>query len=183
MITHYGLFWSERDVFWGSAAIAGQLLGRPRTPLGRRGAPTVAERNNAADFRNYIGLYCLYGEGELLYVGEAGLGTQSTIYTRLKQHRTGSMAGRWDAFSWFGRAAYEGQTSVQDALHQLEAISISIVNPGFNRQNGTFRGATQVFQVPHERSEGDLETKLARLSAKIDALTVHVQPNVPNAEE
>jgi len=174
MITHYGLFWSERGVFWGRANNAGQLLGRPRTPLGRRGAPNAAERANAINYRNYIGLYCLYGEGELLYVGEAGLGTQSTIYSRLKQHRTGSMAGRWDAFSWFGREAFAGQTSVQDALHQLEAVSIAIINPGYNRQNGTFRGATQVFQVPHDNSEGDMETKLARLSAKIDALSEQI---------
>ncbi len=126
MITHYGLFWSERDVFWGRPKVKGQLLGRAKSPLGRRGAPTKAERDNAEDYREYIGLYCLYGEGELLYVGEAGLGTASTIYSRLKQHRTGPMAGRWDSFSWFGRAKFEGQASVQDALHQLEAISISI---------------------------------------------------------
>lgn len=183
MITHYGLFWSERDVFWGRAANAGQLLGRVRTPLGRRGAPTRAERQNAQDFRDYIGLYCLYGEGDLLYVGEAGLGTQSTIFSRLKQHRTGPMAGRWDSFSWFGREVYAGETGVQDALHQLEAITISIINPGFNKQNGTFRGATQVFQVPHEQSEGDLETKLARLSAKIDALAGQVEAALPDEED
>ena len=183
MITHYGLFWSERDVFWGRQKVKGQLLGRAKSPLGRRGAPTKAERDNAQDFRDYIGLYCLYGEGELLYVGEAGLGTKNTIYSRLKDHRVGPMAGRWDSFSWFGRAVFEGQTSVQVALHQLEAISISIINPGFNRQNGTFKGAVQVFQVPHDQSEGDIETKLARLSAKIDALAGQVEAALPEEED
>lgn len=170
MITHYGLFWSERDVFWGRPKNAGQLLGRSKTPLGRRGAPTQAERDKAMDYRNYVGLYCLYGEGELLYIGEAGLGTKSTLFDRLKRHRTGPMAGRWDAFSWFGRSDCEGQTKIESALGQLEAITISIINPGFNKQSGTFAGATQVYQVPHEDAEGDLETKLARIAATIESL-------------
>lgn len=170
MITHYGLFWSERDVFWGRQRRAGQLLGREKTPLGRRGAPSKVERDNARDYRNYIGLYCIYGEGALLYIGEAGLGTGSTLFDRLKKHRTGPLAGRWDAFSWFGREHSEGRTAVETALRQLEAIAISIINPGFNRQSGAFTGATQVFQVPHEEAEGDLETKLARMAASIESL-------------
>jgi hypothetical protein len=170
MITHYGLFWSERDVFWGRPKNAGQLLGREKTPLGRRGAPSKAERDTARDYRDFVGLYCLYGEGELLYIGEAGLGTKSSLFSRLKQHRTGPMAGRWDAFSWFGRETCVGKTEVKAALGQLEAITISIINPGFNKQSGTFSGATQVYQVPHESSEGDMETKLARLAAQIESL-------------
>ena len=47
----------------------------------------------------------------------------------------------------------------------------SIINPGFNKQSGTFAGATQVFQVPHEDAEGDLETKLARMAATIEAMS------------
>ena len=66
MITHYGLFWSERNVFWGRPRVAGKLLGRERKPLGRRGAPTRAERNKAKDYRNFVGIYCLYGDGDLL---------------------------------------------------------------------------------------------------------------------
>jgi hypothetical protein len=164
MITHYGLFWSERDVFWGRPKDEGKLWGREKTPLGRPGAPTKAERDNAQNYREYIGLYCLYGAGQLIYIGEAGLGTQTTLFSRLKQHRTGSMAGRWDSFSWFGRSQCSGKTDVKGALAQLEAITIAIINPGFNKQSGTFTGATQVYQVPHERSEGDIETKLERLT-------------------
>lgn len=170
MITHYGLFWSERDVFWGHPNNQGQLLGRVRTPLGRRGTPTKTERSGAEDFRSYVGIYCLYGDGELLYIGEAGLGTQNTLFGRLKSHRRGSMSGRWDSFSWFGRELCKGKTNVEIALGQLEAIAIAIVNPGFNKQSGTFKRATQVFQVPHESAEGDIETKLARLADKIDTL-------------
>lgn len=172
MITHYGLFWSERGVFWGSPGPgkSGQLLGRPKTPLGRRGAPTKDEMAKAEDFREYVGLYCLYGEGELLYIGEAGLGTESNFFERLKQHKKGPMSDRWDSFSWFGRKTCTGQAEIKNALEQLEAISIAIINPGFNKQSGTFKGATQVFQVPHDEAEGDIETKLARLAAKVESL-------------
>lgn len=168
MITHYGLFWSERDVLWSGKP--GSLLGSPKTPLGRRGAPTKAERTASKDFRDYIGLYCLYGEGELLYVGEAGLDTQQTLFSRLKTHRKGPMAGRWNSFSWFGCDACTGRVERKSALMQLEAITIAIINPGHNKQSGAFAGATQVFQVPHEKAEGDMETKIARLSAQIDEL-------------
>ena len=171
MITHYALFWSERDVFWGRQKKKGQLLGRTKTPLGHPGAPTKSEKAKATDFREYVGLYCPYGDGELLYIGEAGLGTASTLFDRLKQHHQGPMSGRWNSFSWFGRETCTGQAEIKEALGQLEAISIAIINPGFNKQSGTFAGAEQVFQVPHDDAEGDIETKLARLVDKIELLS------------
>ena len=58
------------------------------------------------------------------------------------------MSGRWNSFSWFGRKECTDETNAKVAFSQLEAISIAIVNPGFNKQSGTFAGATQVFQVP-----------------------------------
>jgi hypothetical protein len=177
MITHFGLFWSERDVYWGQPGKdLGQLLGREKAPLGRKGAPTKAERNNAANYRTYIGLYCLYGEGELHYIGQAGLGTNATLFDRLKRHRKGPMAGRWDAFSWFGRENCDGKTDVQSALKQLEAIAISIINPGNNKQSGAFSGATQVYQVPHEAAAGNLETQLAKMASMIEGLKEKRRP-------
>ena len=81
------------------------------------------------------------------------------------------MSGRWNSFSWFGRETCTGQAEIKEALGQLEAISIAIINPGFNKQSGTFAGAEQVFQVPHDDAEGDIETKLARLADKIELLS------------
>lgn len=181
MITHYGLFWSERDVFWGRQRTPGELLGRVKYPLGRRGAPTKDERDNAEDFRDFVGVYCLYGDGNLLYVGEAGLGSQKSLFERLREHRKGPLANRWDKFSWFGRATADGQTDVKAAFAQLEAVAIAIINPGFNKQSGTFDGAQQVFQVPHEDAEGDMETKLDRMSAMCTELLKTVQERLPEA--
>ena len=179
MITHYGLFWSERDVFWGYQNNPGELLGREEGQRDQRGAPTKAEiEESQKDFRGYVGLYCLYGNNKLLYIGETGLGKGSNLsnlstnlFERLRQHRKGMMAGRWDRFSWFGRESCTGQTSVENALRQLEAITIAIINPGFNKQSGIFANAKQVFQAPHPKSEGDLETKLSRIAEKIKELS------------
>jgi hypothetical protein len=80
------------------------------------------------------------------------------------------MAGRWDRFSWFGRDASVGKCEIAAALAQLEAAVIAIINPGFNKQSGTFSGAVQVYQIPHEEAEGDMETKLVRLSELVSNL-------------
>ncbi len=168
MITHYGLLWNERDVFWGKRNLNGALRGKGGQRWGRADALTKSEITTYDDYREFIGLYCLYSDNSLVYVGEAGIGskedgTKSTIYSRLKNHRNGPMAGRWNRFSWFGRQDREGDSKVSTALAQLEAVTIAIINPGFNKQSGTFKGATQIYQVPDARAEGDLETKVNRL--------------------
>ena len=171
MITHFGLFWSERSVHWaGAKSNEGAMLGIEKQPREKRGRPTKAEQRAEKNYRNYVGLYCLYGGGSLLYIGEAGLETKNNFFGRLKQHKKGPLAGRWDRFSWFGRENCEGDVSTKLSLAQLEAISIAIINPGFNKQSGTFQGAKQVFQVPHGDAEGDLETKLDAITEMLSEL-------------
>jgi hypothetical protein len=173
-ITHFGLFWSERDVRWsGVRAKPAVLKGRPKTRLERRGRPTRTEEGEAQDFSEFVGVYCLYREGRLVYVGEAGLQKKRSIFQRLIAHRRNQLADRWDEFSWFGcsKAHLEEQNlSTTACLAQLEAILIAAVNPGSNRQNGSFANAVQVFQVPDEDAEGDTDTNLARILERLEAL-------------
>jgi hypothetical protein len=167
MISHYGLFWKEADVLWSGKESG--LKGKSGEPLGRRGRPTVEQSKTEKDYKDFIGLYCLYGEGELIYIGEAGLKepksdkAKKTLFSRLKSHRNGSLAGRWDSFSWFGRQRGNDTVSAREALQQLEAVAIAIINPGFNKQSGAFLSAKQIYQVPHPDSEGDVFTRLARI--------------------
>lgn len=171
MITHYGLFWSEADVLWsGWKSTPSSLLGREKEPLGRKGAPTAEQRDKARDYQKFVGLYCLYGEGELIYIGEAGLDTQQTLFSRLKAHRRGPLSGRWDSFSWFGRENCEEKVDSKAALQQLEAIAIAIINPGFNKQAGAFGKAKQVYQVPHPESDGDVFTRLSRMEETLNEI-------------
>jgi hypothetical protein len=85
------------------------------------------------------------------------------------------MAGRWDSFSWFGRASCKGEILIKPALQQLEAISIAIINPGFNKQAGCFAGAKQVYQVPHDESVGDVETRLDRIEDALMEITDFIE--------
>lgn len=173
-VTHYGLFWYESDVLWkqrGSAKKA--LLGREKTKLERRGAPSAQERRDAEDYADFVGLYCLYRNANLIYVGEAGLANKSTLFTRLSAHRSDHLSDLWDQFSWFGCKRNHLDAANVTAglgLQQMEAVAIAIVNPGNNKQSGTFAGATQVFQVPSEAADGDVDTKLERILQELDAL-------------
>jgi hypothetical protein len=174
-VTHYGLFWSERDVLWsGKKGSPTQLKGRPKTRLERRGRPSAAEVAQANNYADYVGVYCLYWGGRLIYVGEAGLGDkETTLLSRLKSHRKNHLADRWEEFSWFGCSKAELERtnlSAHDCFAQMEAVLISVTNPGSNKQNGTFANAAQVFQVPDLKAEGDLDTKMERLSTKLDGL-------------
>lgn len=91
LVRSVGLFWREDCVYWGAGNKAGALLG---VPLG-------ATTSDPSDFREQIGIYALYAEYQLAYVGQAGVGNQ-TLFTRLKQHRKDDLVGRWNRFSWFG---------------------------------------------------------------------------------
>jgi len=147
LIQNYGLFWREKDVFWGRGSIPGCLLG-------------VLATNTTADpidFREQSGVYVLYAEYVMVYVGQAGSGDQR-LFGRLKQHKRDALAGRWNQFSWFGtrRVLGNGDLSVDvegklattvEVLNQIEAILIHSSEPKHNRQGGRFgEGVGQYLQ-------------------------------------
>ena len=91
------------------------------------------------------------------------------------------MSGRWDKFSWFGcekEGLEERKISHLDALAQLEAILISITNPRFNKQSGTFTNARQVFQVPHDEADGDIADKLKKMEARMEKMLNEIKQTV-----
>lgn len=108
------------------------------------------------DFRDQRGVYALYAEYELVYVGQTGAG-DAQLFKRLRSHLTDHLAGRWNQFSWFGTqwvtkkhrlstdraAAHE---SVAVALNILEAVGIAISEPRLNLQRGRWGGAKQYLQ-------------------------------------
>ena len=85
LISNVGFFWREDHVFWGAGSSAGSLLGVP--------AKNVTA--DVIDFREQSGIYVLYSDYKVLYVGQCGLGKQK-LFTRLKQHRVDDLAERWD---------------------------------------------------------------------------------------
>lgn len=112
MINTIGHLWRADDVFWGAGSSAGALLGVPY--YGKTQKPT--------DFREQVGVYVLYADFDLVYVGQAGGGNQCLL-ARLKQHRDDGLARRWNQFlvvwvsvgveDWW---AFDSGTSVSSVL-------------------------------------------------------------------
>lgn len=152
LIQNYGLFWKVEDVFWGAPKKAGALLGRS----------ALEKRWGEVDFREQSGIYALYADYELVYLGQTGRGNQR-LFNRLGQHRKDDLANRWNMFSWFGtrsvlesgklKAEKDGAHSThQETLNHMEAILIHVAEPRLNRQGGKWGvGVEQYLQVRDSR--------------------------------
>lgn len=140
LIRNYGLFWKADSVFWGTGGRGneGKLLGvraKERTMM-------------PVDFREQRGVYVLYADYDLVYVGQVGRGNDRLL-NRIKKHRTDSLSGRWNQFSWFGitrvlntgrlaEDAINVNTENAQVLDHIEAILIHAAEPKQNRQGGRF---------------------------------------------
>lgn len=161
MIYNYGLFWRRDLIYWGKGGkgdYSGHLWGM--TSRSKRGIPRLEAE--AVDFRTQIGVYALYYDFELVYIGQAGGITEKggegkDFHTRLGEHRGDHLADRWTRFSWFGTLKV-GKSGVlgnipkgvnlqrADFLNILEAVAISISEPKLNRQGGSWGPAKEYFQ-------------------------------------
>lgn len=146
MIRSYGLHWRLDRVFWGKQNVPGGLFGTARS----------SQRSNPIDFRNQRGIYALYAEYELVYIGQTGAGSDR-LFNRLKAHTADHLSERWDRFSWFGTqwVTKNGVISkdtatlsetVRASLNILEAVVIAISEPRLNLQRGKWSDATKYFQ-------------------------------------
>ncbi|WP_199028735.1 GIY-YIG nuclease family protein [Ralstonia sp. ASV6] len=175
LVRTVGFFWREDHVFWGKGNQAGRLLGVP--PNGKTSIPV--------DFREQIGIYVLYADYKVVYVGQAGVGKQS-LFTRLKQHRKDDLAGRWDRFSWFGLLRVVGtgvnqklasrttalHPNLPDVLNHIEGILIHAVEPSMNSQGGRFgENVTRYHQVRDSRL-GLTQEQMLRELCKAQGITV-----------
>lgn len=150
MIRSYGVHWHIDEVIWGKPGTAGSLLG----------AASKSAKSVPVDFREQRGIYALYANYELVYLGQTGAG-DDRLFKRLKSHMTDHLSERWNRFSWFGTqwvtakhclstdTAAVHQT-VEAALNIMEAVSIAIAEPRLNLQRGRWSEATQYFQYPKD---------------------------------
>lgn len=147
MIKTYGIHWHTSKVFWGRQNNKGSLRG------GASRSPTATP----IEFRDQRGIYALYADYDLVYLGQTGAGADR-LFRRLKAHRLDHLAERWNRFSWFGTQWVTQQhklssdtaavsASVAEALNVLEAISIAISEPRLNLQRGRWGHIEQYYQM------------------------------------
>ncbi len=139
MIQAIGQMWEADNVFWGKGGQAGKLLG----------VPWSRKKDEHIDFRAQIGIYALYANFDMVYVGQTGVGNKQRLLERLKQHRDGYLKGRWNRFSWFGVLRVKGNLQLTagkktfhpplgTVLNHLEAILLETAEPSLNSQGGRF---------------------------------------------
>lgn len=147
IISSIGLFWQKDDVFWGTQKNPGKLLGLPQN----------SKKDDPVDFRDQIGIYILYADFDPVYVGQAGKNkTDQRLLTRLRNHLSDDLTGRWNKFSWFGLLSVNKtdnklqkeldaiqRTDLAEGLDQLEGILIYAMEPTLNSQNGRLGNSTK----------------------------------------
>ena len=143
IIRNFGLHWRKDWISWGRQNVAGELLGREKG------------LNTKIDFREQRGVYALYSDYELVYVGQT---TAAGLFQRLRGHRDDHLSERWNRFSWFGtrritrmQLAEETEPLRPDSsvvIHTLEAVCIAIAEPRLNLQRGHWpKPIKQYYQV------------------------------------
>jgi hypothetical protein len=149
-IQNYGLNWvMERSMCTSRGRASGEweIWGK-------------AAKGTRVNFARQIGIYVLYKEDKMVYVGRAGgsaLDT-ATILGRVYDHRFGERSKKdFDTFSWFGMLAVDdaGQLvseasrnlEIASVISDLEAVLIHLLQPPLNRTSGKHKHITEFMQA------------------------------------
>lgn len=128
----FGLYWEKDKVNWGKG---GALQGRQ------------PYADDVVDFSNQQGVYLLYRERSIIYVGRTK--GSPYLYGRLRSHVRDAKGPRWDRFSWFGFRAVNERGELADLPDEvnmgnlitiLEATLIETLEPPINGQRGELMG-------------------------------------------
>lgn len=171
IVANMGLFWHRDKVLWRGDRRHGRsaLLGRRKN----------AKTKGVVDFWDQTGVYALYADYKLVYVGQAGLSDKSNIGKRLRTHTGNDLAGRWNMFSWFGLrkvgqgnklgARFKLANTTQPILaNVLEGVVIEIAEPPMNSQRGRFGPRVVRFlQVPREDETETVEDRVKAIGKEV----------------
>lgn len=170
MIRAYGLHWSRNYVYWGTQGPGG---------AGRMQGYEKDKKKNLIDFRYQIGVYALYYDFNLVYVGQTR-SKKNPLFKRLKDHKSDHLAERWNRFSWFGTrwvtkqnelsiGAMVSSLKTTKALNVLEAVAIAIAEPRLNLRRGNWgNNAVQYFQINSNKAGGPAQREPKRSEHETD---------------
>ncbi len=156
VINAFGIHWQREKVLWKSTP---RILGQQQPG------------SDPVDFSNQNGVYLLHDHRETVYVGRT---TDQPLGTRLRQHTTDRLNGRWDRFSWFGVYAVNEYGSlcldrataftIDTLIVTMEALLIETLEPPQNRRRGDEFRAVEFLQVE------DTEIQKSQIISLIDEL-------------
>lgn len=139
LINAFGMYWSRSNVLWTSTP---RILGQQQP-----GSTPV-------DFCNQRGVYLLHDGRSVVYVGRT---TEQPLGSRLRQHISDRLNGRWDRFSWFGvysvsekgllETMVEPNYDLETMIITMEALLIEALEPPQNRKRGDDFRAVEFLQV------------------------------------
>lgn len=167
LVGAYGQFWERNQVNWGT--YKWRLLGRQGLNTGTL---------KIVDFRYARGVYVLYNELGVYYVGLAS--EKRGLGGRLKDHLVDKHGSRWTRFSWFsfdspgGAAHPDGVHQIQQhdsvkaetqvMIRDLEALLQIAMQPFANKSETKFAKGSKWIQVatttPEVRTFDDLRERL-----------------------
>jgi hypothetical protein len=144
LLRYYGLHWDEQQVKWSGKGAAQRAVLKGKI------------KRDEYDFGESRGVYALFKDFHLVYVGQA---FARPLGLRLREHRQDYKAGRWDTFSWFSPSILTQKGRLKELpslktikprelVDTLEAFGILIADPHLNRQRMKIPGATEVKQIP-----------------------------------
>jgi hypothetical protein len=149
LITSYGLFWKLDETEWlsdGGHKVKHRLLGR----LGSKGS-----RLRGADFWTQSGIYVLYGNYGLYYIGVSGSG----LGQRIHDHVTDMHADQWDRFSWFGFRELNGSRDGKGLTGLGEVVKTSSIR--LSKARGDIEAILfRAFAGPGNRTHPNFGAKL-----------------------
>jgi len=188
-IENYGRRWRRDKIAWGAGSNKGHLRGAWRR-----------QKSTVVDFREQIGIYVLFNAvGAVVYVGQAGVGKNKRLFGRLKDHRSDHLRDRWTHFSWFGLGGFNEKSNSDvkplskyhkpggairkkkrsDALHEIEAVLMSVVEPPLNKRGPNWKGSKEFLQyidssMPQSSDEivQELPRQLKEINSQIRAIKV-----------
>jgi hypothetical protein len=139
LINAFGMYWTRDQVLWAA---------KPRILGAQQPGSTPV------DFCDQRGVYLLYDGRSVVYVGRT---TVQPLGTRLIQHISDRLNGRWDRFSWFGvypvnasgdlNTTAAGGYDLNMLIVTMEALLIEGLEPPQNRKRGDDFRAVEFLQV------------------------------------
>ena len=158
LIKNTGHLWHRKYVDWLSG---NQLIG-------------ISEKKpyKVANFADQAGIYVLYDNNfSCVYVGQAGSGKSTGLYSRLKEHAINDyLFCRWERFSWWGfypvediendyyDKSFKIKTDVNEVMDLVESLIIRVNAPKLNLALGKLAGAEWFYQeAEFEERRGEHE--------------------------